>query len=117
MPKASGILLESELHGGELNQGMGCGLMGLRGARRQGQNLSTRSHASYALGASSHLSPGQTSLLSAALRDFTPGVPSEGSMDRVALGLEPSTLQILHPTPLGRQHAVASMGCSSWWTN
>lgn len=43
MPKAFGVLLESELHGGELNQGMGCDLMGLRGPGKEGERSSSRS--------------------------------------------------------------------------
>lgn len=99
MPKAFGILLESELHGGELNQGVGCDLMGMRGPGREGEHSSPRSHAGSAPGASSHPSPGQASPLGAAQRDFTPGAPPEGCMDGAAPGLAPSALRLctLHP--------------------
>lgn len=107
MPKAFRVLLESELHGGELNQGMGCDLMGMRGPEREGEHSSPRSHAGSAPGASSHPSPGQASPLGAAQRDFTPGAPPEGCMDGAAPGLAPFCSPSLHPTPLGRWRAIS----------
>lgn len=56
MPKALGVLLESELHGGELNQGMDCDLMGMRVPGREDERSSPHCHTDYILGASSHLS-------------------------------------------------------------
>lgn len=56
MPKAFGVLRESELHGGELNQGMDYDLMGMRVPGREDECSSPHCHTNYIVGASSHLS-------------------------------------------------------------